>query len=202
MHTALPDGSRRLRPLAFALVAFAFALALALALPSASQAADDQFCYGNVKPIKPDAERDTGAAYEFSCRAAITGFALVSTSGIASFDVAADVFDSPGEGGVIRGDDRFGECEGDIPSFGFRCTGTYTGIGRFVRGTFDGVDSPCARDATGHVAARDSLIVVNKTGKVAGPYELGKAKHCPKAKKTKKTKAKHKKPASRSRAQS
>jgi hypothetical protein len=76
------------------------------------------------------------------------------------------------------------------------------GIGRFVRGTFDGVDSPCARDATGHVAARDSLIVVNKTGKVAGPYELGKAKHCPKAKKAKKTKAKHKKPASRSRAQS
>lgn len=198
MHTALPDGSRRPRPLVFALVAFAFALSLALALPSASHAADDQFCYGGVKPIKPDAERDTGAAYEFSCRAAITGFALISTTQIASFDVAGDVFDSPAEGGAIRGDDRFGECEGDLPSFGFRCSGTYTGIGRFVRATFDGVDSPCARDATGHVAARYTLVVVNKTGKVAGPYELGKPKHCPKAKKAKKAKKHSGRAASRS----
>jgi hypothetical protein len=193
MHTALPDGSRRLRPVAFALVAFAFALALAL--PSASRAADDQFCYGNVKQIKPDAERGTGAAYEFSCRAAITGFALVSTTEIASFDVAADVFASPGEGGAIRGDDRFGECEGDLPGFGFRCSGAYTGIGRFVRASFDGVDSPCARDAAGHVTARYSLVVANKTGKLAGPYELGRPKGCPKAKKAK---SKREKRASRS----
>jgi hypothetical protein len=195
MHTALPDGSRRRRPLVFALVAFAFALALAL--PSASRAADDQFCYGSVKPIKPDAERDTGAAYEFSCRQAISGFALLSTTGIVSFDVAADVFDSAGEGGAIRGDDRFGECEGDLPSFGFHCSGTYTGIGRFVRATFDGVDSPCARDAGGHVSARYTLVVVNKTGKIGGPFDLGKPKHCPKVKKAKKTKkAKHAKHAS------
>jgi hypothetical protein len=172
-------------PLALVAFTFALALTLTLALPSASRAADDQFCYGGVKPIKPDAERDTGAAYEFSCRAAISGFALLSTAGIASFDVAADVFDSDGEGGALRGDDRFGECEGDLPGFGFRCSGTYTGIGRFVRATFDGVDSPCARDQAGHVAARYSLVVVNKTGRIAGPYELGKPKGCPKAKKAK-----------------
>lgn len=198
MHQALTDGSRRRLPLAFALVAFAFALTLAL--PSASRAADDQFCYGSVKQIKPDAERDTGAAYEFSCRQAVIGFALLSNSAMASFDVAADVFDSPGEGGAIRGDDRFGECEGDLPSFGFRCTGTYTGIGRFVRATFDGAESPCARDSTGHIAARYTLVVVNKTGKLGGPFELGKAKGCPKAKKAKK--AKRKTRASRSHARS
>src|SRR4051794_8902085 len=172
MHTAIPGGSRRPAPLSLAFVAFAsLAFAPALAAPAA-RAADEQFCHGNVKSIKADAERDTGARYEFSCRTAITGYALMSTTQIASFDVSADVFDSPGEGGGLRGDDRFGECEGDLPSFGFRCTGTYTGIGRFVRATFDGVDSPCARDASGHIKARYSLVAVNKTGKVAGPYDL------------------------------
>ena len=179
MHTALSDGSRRLGSLSLALVA----LAVALALPSAARAADDQFCYGGVERIAPDKERDTGASYEFSCRAAITGFALMSTSRLASFDVTADVFNSPGEGGALRGDDRFGECEGELPSYGFRCTGTYTGLGRFVRASFDGVESPCARDSSRHVRARYSLVVVNQTGKVAGPYELGKTKGCPKAKK-------------------
>jgi hypothetical protein len=86
-----------------------------------------------------------------------------------------------------------------ITGFGFRCSGTYTGIGRFVRATFDGLDSPCAREAAGHVIARYSLVVVNRTGKLAGPYELGKAKHCPKATKAKKAKRK-KRASARSRA--
>src|SRR5262245_55433632 len=107
-------------------VAFALALvAFALALPAASRAADPQFCEGSVTAIKADAERDTGANYQFSCRAPITGFAFLSTSEISSFDVSADVFDAPDQGGAIRGDDRFGECEGEIPSFGFICNGTY-----------------------------------------------------------------------------
>ena len=179
MHTALSDGPRRRRLLLLTLVA----LSASLALPAIGHAADDQFCYGAVKPIKADAERDTGASYEFSCRSAVSAFALTSTSRFASFDVTADVFDSPGEGGALRGDDRFGECEGDIPGTGFHCGGTYTGIGRFVKGTFDGVDAPCTRDARGYVKARYTLIVANKAGKVAGPFELGKPKGCPKPKK-------------------
>ncbi len=175
-------------------VALALALvAIALALPSASNAADPQFCEGNVTAIKADAERDTGANYQFSCRAPITGFAFIDTAEISSFDVSADVFDSPAQGGAIRGDDRFGECEGDIPSFGFRCNGTYGALGRVVKGSFDGSASPCARDASRHLSARYSIVVVNTGGKVAGPYELGRTKGCPKpAKKVKKHK-KHKK---------
>ena len=187
MHTALPYGSRRWWALALTLCA----TALALALPSASRAAEAQSCYGSVKQIKPTADRDTGAAYEFSCSSAVTGFALVSTSEIASFDVAADVFDSAATGGAIRGDDRFGECEGELPGFGFHCTGTYTGIGRFVRATFDGSESPCARDAKRHVIARYSLIVANGAGRVSGPYDLGRTQGCPKAKKAKKKHKKH-----------
>lgn len=187
MHTALPYGSRRWWALALTLCA----TALALALPSASNAADSQFCFGNVTPIKPTAERDTGATYEFSCGAAITGFALVSSSEIASFDVAADVFDAPADGGAIRGDDRFGECEGDLPGFGFHCNGTYSAKGRLIRATFDGTDSVCARDSKRQVIARYSVIVTNAAGKVAGPYDLGRPHHCPKPKKAKKKHKKH-----------
>jgi hypothetical protein len=168
----------------------AFALAVALALPAASHAADPQFCEGSVTAIKADAERDTGANYQFSCRAPITGFAFLSTSEISSFDVSADVFDAPDQGGAIRGDDRFGECEGDLPGFGFHCTGTYTGIGRFVRATFDGTESPCARDAKRHVIARYWLIVANGAGRVSGPYDLGRTQGCPKPKKKHKKHAK------------
>ena len=186
MHTALPYGSRRWWAFALTLCA----TALALAVPTASRAADAQVCFGDVKPIKPTTERDTGGTYEFSCHSPITGFALVSTSEIASFDVAADVFEAPDAGGAIRGDDRFGECEGDLPSFGFHCNGTYSGNGRWVRATFDGTDSPCARDTAGHVIARYSVVVTSAAGRVSGPYDLGRTHHCPKAKKAKK---KHKK---------
>lgn len=107
---------------------------------------------------------------------------------------SADVFASPADGGAIRSDDRFGECEGDLPGFGFHCTGTYSGLGRFVRATFDGVKSPCPRDAKGHVTARYSLIVASGASRVSGPYDLGTPKKCPKAKKAKK----HKKHAKKS----
>ena len=182
MPTALPRGLRRLWPLALVLTA----LAAAFALPSGARAAEDQSCFGDVKQIKPTADRDTGAQYEFSCRNPITSFAIVSTSQIAGFDVTADVFDSEGQGGELQGTDRFGECEGDLPGYGFRCTGTYSGQGRFVRASFDGVRAPCARDASGHVAMRVSVLVASSAGKIAGPYELGKPKGCPKAKHKKK----------------
>ena len=172
------------------------AFAVALALPPASHAANPQFCEGSVTAIKADTERDTGANYQFTCRAPITGFAFVDTAEISGFDVSADVFDSPGQGGNLRGDDRFGECEGDIPSFGFICNGTYGALGRIVKGSFDGSASPCVRDASRHLSARYSIVVVNTGGKVAGPYELGRTKGCPKPAKKAKKHTKHKKPKS------
>ena len=66
-------------------------------------------------------------------------------------------------------------------------------LGRVVKGSFDGSASPCVRDASRHLSARYSIVVVNSGGKVAGPYELGRTKGCPKpAKKAKKHK-RHKK---------
>jgi hypothetical protein len=170
-----------MHPRRFAPLVAALALAV-LALPSAAQA--EQFCYGNIKPMEATPERDTGVAYEFTCREPVKAFNVSTTTQLAAFDVAADVFDPESAGGAIRGDDRFSECEGDIPSFGFSCgTGGNLGFGRFTRAGFDTTSDPCARDATNHIALKASLVVANANGKLAGPYNLGKPKGCPKPKK-------------------
>lgn len=180
LHTSPARGNRWRWPAPVLLAT----VAAALALPSAAQA-DNQFCYGKVTPIEVSEERDTGAAYEFSCREAIKGFAISTTVPLSAFDVSADVFDAAAAGGALRNDDRFGECEGDLPGIGFTCAGSYSGLGHFVRATFDGMESPCARDASRHVALRTSVIVASTAGKLSGPYDLGRTTGCPKPAKAK-----------------
>jgi hypothetical protein len=185
MSTAHASGSRR-----FALLLPAVALALlALALPGTAGAKSTQFCLGTIKPIKATSERDTGVDYQFSCHDAITSFALVASTELTSFDVSADVFDPASAGGAIRGDDRLGECEGELPSRGFLCTGTYSGQGRVVKASFDTTDNPCARGAHKNLLLNASIVVMSADGELNGPYRLGKAiKGCPKP-----AKKKHKK---------
>jgi hypothetical protein len=182
----LRSPARRRWPAPFLLAS----VVVALAAPSAAQA-DNQFCYGKVTPIDVTEERDTGATYEFSCREAIKGFAVSTSAPLVSFDVAADVFDGSAAGGALRNDDRFGECEGDLPGLGFTCAGSYTAQGHVVRATFDGLSSPCARDESRHVVMSTSLVVVSPSGKLSGPFDLGRTTGCPKpAKKAKKAKRK------------
>lgn len=183
MSTAHAPGSRRMASL---LAALAFAL-LTLALPAAARA-DAQSCAGKLNPIAKTADRDTGVAYQFRCYLPITGFGLVTTSELTGFDVTADVFDPATLGGGIRGDDRFGECAGDIPSFGFSCVGTYSGKSRVIRAGFDATANPCARTSGGDLTLRASIVVVTG-GKVSGPYDLGQPRGCPRVHKSGKKKA-------------
>ena len=164
------------------------AVALAVALPSAAQAADGQSCYGKLTQAK-SAERDTGVAYQWVCATAVKSYAVVTNVQTASFDATADVFEAKENGGALSSQDRFGECEGDFPGFGFSCaTGGYSGFGRVTKGTFDTMEGPCARDASRHLMLRASLIVQGVNGKLSGPFDLGKVSGCPKP--AKKAKAK------------
>jgi hypothetical protein len=162
------------------------ALALGVvALPSEARA--EQFCYGDIKPITATPERDTGVAYEFTCREPVKAFNIATTTKLSAFDVAADVFDPDSGGGAIRGDDRFSECEGSIPSFGFSCgTGINSGFSRWTRASFDTENDPCAKNSTNHIALQASVVVANVNGKLSGPFILGKPKGCPKPVKAKK----------------
>jgi hypothetical protein len=161
------------------------ALALAVALPAAAQAADEQSCYGKITPIEKTTERDAGVDYEFVCAQAIKSFAVTTNVQTTSFDVSADVFDPKELGGDLRGDDRFGECEGDLPGFGFTCAGAYGGFGRVVKATFDTMDDPCARDAGRHVITRALVVTESTSGKLSGPFDLNKINGCPKPAKAK-----------------
>jgi hypothetical protein len=173
------------------------ALAVAVALPSAAQAADTQSCYGKLTQAK-SAERDTGVAYQWVCAEAVKSFALVTNAQTASFDATADVFEAKENGGELSGTDRFGECEGDLPGFGFTCgTGAYGGFGRVTKGTFDSMDGPCKRDAARHLILRGSLIVQSAGGKLSGPFDLGKVGGCPKPAKKAKAKRTHKRAANK-----
>lgn len=174
MHTATTPRFRRMAGLGLAFAC----LAAALALPSA--AAADQSCYGSLKRLPRSTERGTGVGYTFSCREPAGAFFLVATQELISFDVTADVFDPLDQGGAIRGDDRFGDCGGELPSLGFGCSGTYSALGREVRGSFDTTASPCVRDKqTRKQLLQASLVVLGATGKLTGPYALGRPQDCP-----------------------
>jgi hypothetical protein len=168
------------------------ALVLAVALPATAQAADEQFCYGKITPIEKTTERDAGVDYQFVCAQALKSFAITTTAQTASFDVSADVFDPEQLGGGLRGDDRFGECEGDLPGYGFNCgAGGYGGFGRIVKATFDTMSDPCARGADRHVILRAALVTQSTTGKLSGPFDLGLISGCPKPAKAKAQSRKH-----------
>ena len=179
-----------MHPRRFAMLVAALALGV-LALPSAAKA--EQFCYGDIAAIEATPERDTGVTYEFTCREPVRAFSFTTSVRLSAFDVAADVFDPEAQGGAIRGDDRFSECEGAIPSYGFTCgTGINTGLGRFTRATFDTESAPCTRDKSNHIALAAWVTVQNVTnGRLSGPFPLGKPKGCAApATKAKKKKAK------------
>jgi hypothetical protein len=177
MSMALAPGSRRAASL---LGALALAL-LVLALP-ATASADGQSCSGKLKRIAKTADRDTGVSYQLRCAEPITAFALVASTELVGFDVAADVFDPASAGGNIRGDDRLGNCAGDLPSSGFTCAGTYSAQNRLIKSAFDTTASPCARTKDGDLKLWASVIVLNKTGTISGPFLLSKVRGCPKKK--------------------
>jgi hypothetical protein len=179
MSMAHAPGSRRYLSL---LGALALAL-IALAVPAAARA-DDQSCSGKLKRIAKTEDRDTGVAYQLRCAQPITAFVLVTPIELTGFDVSADVFDPASAGGGIRGDDRLGNCTGDIPSFGFTCAGTYSAQNRVIRSAFDTTANPCGRTKSGDLKLWASAVVLNETGELAGPYPLSKIRGCPRAHKS------------------
>lgn len=177
MHTALKPRRRWPASLPVALVA----LVTCLTVPS-SAAAADQLCYGSIKPLEVTEERESGVSYEFACRESIRSFFVVSSQELSAFGVDAEVYDPQSGGGAIRNDDRFAECEGDSPDYGFGCAGIYSGFGRFIRGSFDTTAAACARDPKTNKVLLSALVVAGDArGRLFGPYRLARPKACNKA---------------------
>ena len=155
--------------------------------PSARAAVNDNqtACKGHMEKgdVNADDPSVVGVTYKFACSNAITGYTLF-VDGHPVQSIETEVFGTDPATKAVIPADAF-SCNGDIPGFGVNCVGTYTGSWHVVSGQFE-IDGPlCAEPRVDPI-----LTVVNATvtsaGKpataIAGPFDLGRPRGCPKSK--------------------
>jgi hypothetical protein len=182
--------SLRRKPVLAALAALLVAGASLLLLlggtrpASADQNANNTDCRGHVEKGEPSPDDPTATQvkYVFACSGPITGYQIQPQIPAQSIDTEVFALDSATKQVVAT--DSF-SCQGIIPSFGINCVGTYGGKYEIVSGQFSIDPKLCAEPRV------DPLLTVvyataSSTGTVtqaiAGPFDLGRPRGCPKSK--------------------
>jgi hypothetical protein len=175
---------RLLAALAALLVAGA---SLLLLLSGTKQASADQNpnntdCRGHLEKgeASPDDPTATQVKYVFACSGPITGYQIQPQVPAQSIDTEVFALDSATKQVVPT--DSF-SCQGDIPSYGINCVGTYGGKYEIVSGNFSIDPKLCAEPRV------DPLLTVmyatrtatGVTQAIAGPFDLGRPRGCPKS---------------------
>jgi len=159
-------------------------MAVGLALPGLASA--DVTCKGHTEKATDSEDYENAMDYTFACTGRILGYAIVSNREFDVFDTEIEVTDAAA---AIVPSDGFA-CEGDIPGFGVNCFGLGAGANNIVRGTVSISEAKaCAEPRT-----NAKLVVVpeaidlntgagkkNSLGALAGPFDLGRPKGCPKS---------------------
>jgi hypothetical protein len=151
---------------------------------SADQNANNTDCRGHVEKGEPSPDDPTATQvkYVFACSGPITGYQIQPQIPAQSIDTEVFALDSATKQVVAT--DSF-SCQGIIPSFGINCVGTYGGKYEIVSGQFSIDPKLCAEPRV------DPLLTVvyataSSTGTVtqaiAGPFDLGRPRGCPKSK--------------------
>ena len=182
--------SLRGKRLLAALAAFLVAGALLLLLLGggtrqaiADQNANNTDCRGHVEKGEPspDDPSATQVKYVFACSGPITGYQIQPQVPAQSIDTEVFALDRTTKQVVPT--DSF-SCQGIIPSYGINCTGVYGGDYEIVSGQFSIDPKLCAEPRV------DPLLTVvyaskNAAGAVvqamAGPFDLGRPRGCPKS---------------------
>jgi hypothetical protein len=180
--------SRLRSRLGLALVVLAAAIAAAVLLNhSAPQSVADQnpnntLCKGHIDKGKADPDDpDSGVvSYTFACSQPITGYSVLPDKEATGFET--EVFGADPTTKEVLGTDAF-SCAGEQPGFGVNCTGANVGNWHTVTSTFTIDGDVCAEPRV------DPLLVVtfasasgNKaTQYIAGPFDLGRPRGCPKS---------------------
>lgn len=149
----------------------------------ADQNPNNTDCRGHLEKGAPSADDPsaTQVKYVFACSAAITGYQVQPDHQVQSMDTEVFALDRTTKQVVAT--DSF-SCFGDLPGYGVNCTGVYGGDYRLVEGQFSIDEKLCAEPRV------DALLTVlyataDKTGKVtqyvAGPFDLGRPRGCPKS---------------------
>ena len=150
---------------------------------SADQNPNNTDCRGHVAKgeASPDDPTATQVKYVFACSGPITGYQIQPQIPAQSLDTEVFALDSATKQVVPT--DSF-SCSGTIPSYGINCIGTYGGKYEIVSGQFSIDPKLCAEPRV------DPLLTVvyataSSTGAVtqaiAGPFDLGRPRGCPKS---------------------
>jgi hypothetical protein len=180
--------SLRRKPLLVVLAALLVAGASLLLLlsgtkpASADQNANNTDCRGHLEKgaPSPDDPSSTQVKYVFACSGPITGYQIQPQVPAQSIDTEVFALDATTKQVVPT--DSF-SCQGEIPSYGINCVGTYGGKYEVVSGQFSIDPQLCAEPRV------DPLLTVvyatrTATGvsqAIAGPFDLGRPHGCPKS---------------------
>jgi hypothetical protein len=171
-----------------ALVVLAAAIAAAVLLNhSAPQSVADQnpnntLCKGHIDKGKADPDDpDSGVvAYTFACSQAISGYSILPDKEATGFET--EVFGADPKTGEPLGSDAF-SCNGEQPGFGVNCTGAATGNWHVVKSTFTVDGDVCAEPRVDPILVVTFASVSGAKAQqyIAGPFDLGRPRGCPKS---------------------
>jgi hypothetical protein len=180
--------SRLRSRLGIALAVLAAAIAAAALLnhsapPSvADQNPNNTLCKGHIDKGEADADDpDSGVvAYTFACSQAISGYSIMPDKAATGFET--EVFGSDPKTGDVLATDAF-SCNGEQPGFGVNCTGANVGNWHNVKSTFTIDGDVCAEPRVDAVllVTYASVSSGKATQYIAGPFELGRPRGCPKS---------------------
>jgi hypothetical protein len=150
---------------------------------TADQNPNNTDCRGHVEKGEPSPDDPTATQvkYVFACSGPITGYQIQPQVPGQSIDT--EVFALDRTTNQVVPTDSF-SCQGDVPAYGINCVGTYQGNYEIVSGQFSIDPKLCDEPRV------DPLLTVvyatkNASGAVvqaiAGPFDLGRPRGCPKS---------------------
>jgi hypothetical protein len=149
---------------------------------SADQNANNTDCRGHIEKGEPSPDDPTATQvkYVFACSGPITGYQIQPQIPAQSIDTEVFALDRTTKQVVPT--DSF-SCQGDIPAYGINCVGTYGGNYEIVSGQFSIDPKLCDEPRvdpllTVVLATRSGTTV---TQAIAGPFDLGRPRGCPKS---------------------
>jgi hypothetical protein len=186
--------SRLRSRLGITLVVLAAAIAAAVALnhsaPTsvADQNPNNTLCKGHIDKGKADPDDpDSGVvSYTFACSQPITGYSVMPDKPATGFET--EVFGTDPATKEVLATDAF-SCAGEQPGWGVNCTGADVGSWHPITSTFTIDGDVCTEPRV------DPLLLVTYAsvtgGKaaqyIAGPFDLGRPRGCPKSARNGKT---------------
>jgi hypothetical protein len=149
---------------------------------SADQNPNNTDCRGHIEKgdPSPDDPTATQVKYVFACSGPITGYQIQPQVPATSIDTEVFALDRTTKQVVPT--DSF-SCQGDIPSYGINCVGVYGGNYEVVSANFSIDPKLCDEPRV------DPLLTVvyatrtatGVTQAIAGPFDLGRPRGCPKS---------------------